>query len=286
MVTAVHSHHGFLCNCVGVGGIDNSARAFFAARALPVLSLMSADISAIACRWALAANHLRCSLWLLSFCLLLPVGVCNVPASRSSWAAAGTLDLQGRHRRRRRRGNIPGGGGAAVRVEPPARVGGCWVVQPSRRARNADTAHATVVVQSAARRQDRVLWRRAAANDERAVGCSGVHSRRRRAAPGACTDAVYDMLYLYVRVACASYICTSLTLCIWCAPALCGRMLTPAPTQDIKSANVMLTADNSVKLIDFGFAKTREQSIQQSSAVSTGTYAWMAPEKMTQEPGA
>ena len=47
----------------------------------------------------------------------------------------------------------------------------------------------------------------------------------------------------------------------------------------------MLTADNVVKLIDFGFAKTREHSIQQSSAVFVGTTAWMAPEKMLGEPG-
>ena len=61
--------------------------------------------------------------------------------------------------------------------------------------------------------------------------------------------------------------------------------------RDLKSPNVLLTKERTVKVCDFGLAKVKSTSVVTSSATAAaagssgggkivGTYAWMAPETL------
>ncbi len=52
--------------------------------------------------------------------------------------------------------------------------------------------------------------------------------------------------------------------------------------RDLKPANVMLTSDGTVKILDFGLAKSRDQTLTASGTVM-GTVAYMAPEQLLGE---
>ena len=52
--------------------------------------------------------------------------------------------------------------------------------------------------------------------------------------------------------------------------------------RDLKPANVMLTSDGTVKILDFGLAKSRDQTLTASGLVM-GTVAYMAPEQLLGE---
>src|SRR5262245_29983336 len=54
--------------------------------------------------------------------------------------------------------------------------------------------------------------------------------------------------------------------------------------RDVKPANVMLTADGQVKLLDFGVAKLADQSRLTRAGSAMGTTAYMSPEQFFGEP--
>lgn len=55
----------------------------------------------------------------------------------------------------------------------------------------------------------------------------------------------------------------------------------PIVHRDLKSSNVLMYADNCVKVSDFGLARTKARSFVNTQV---GTWAWMAPEVLENAP--
>uniref|UniRef100_A0A3Q7J654 Protein kinase domain-containing protein n=1 Tax=Solanum lycopersicum TaxID=4081 RepID=A0A3Q7J654_SOLLC len=48
--------------------------------------------------------------------------------------------------------------------------------------------------------------------------------------------------------------------------------------RDLKSDNLLIAADKSIKIVDFGIA--RIEVLTEGMTLETGTYRWMAPEML------
>lgn len=54
--------------------------------------------------------------------------------------------------------------------------------------------------------------------------------------------------------------------------------------RDLKSANVLMFANDRLKLCDFGLSKVKEESASRSKGGAVGTIQWLSPEEMDDDP--
>ena len=76
----------------------------------------------------------------------------------------------------------------------------------------------------------------------------------------------------------------ALDMALQTAQGLQGAHAKPIVHRDIKSANLMVTPQGQVKVMDFGLAQLAEQSRLTKTATMLGTPAYMSPEQAKRLP--